>query len=93
LEEELTSINLCALHCEVRNTEQLVASLGLWAYNIGTFKECNKLLSNYGPETTGDRITLKMKEGQQSAVTKQNMMVKSFSGMMGWDKCYLPVFQ
>jgi hypothetical protein len=21
------------------------------------------------------------------------MMVKSFSGMMGWDKCYLPVFQ
>ena len=29
LEEDLSSINLCALHCELRNTEQLLSSLGL----------------------------------------------------------------
>ena len=29
LEEDLSSINLCALHCELRNTEELLSSLGL----------------------------------------------------------------
>ena len=80
LEEELTSVNLCALHCELRNTEQLLSSLGLYSYNIGALKQCNKILSAYGPETTGDRITVKLKEGQQSAVTKHNIKVASFSG-------------
>ena len=31
LDEPLTSIQLCALHMEMRNTEQLLASVGLLA--------------------------------------------------------------
>lgn len=80
LEEELSSINICALHCELRNTEHLVAGLGLQCYKIGTLKQCNQVLANYGPETTGDRIAVKKKEGQQTAITKSNITVKSFSG-------------
>ena len=60
LEEELTSINLCALHCELRNTEQLLANLGLYSHKLGTLKDCNAALARYGPETTGNRITIKM---------------------------------
>ena len=34
LEEDLLSINLCALQCELRNTEQLLSSLGLFSYEV-----------------------------------------------------------
>ena len=34
LEEDLLSINLCALLCELRNTEQLLSSLGLFSYEV-----------------------------------------------------------
>lgn len=34
LEEDLSTINLCSLHCEMRNCEQLLGSLGLFAYRI-----------------------------------------------------------
>jgi len=37
-------------------------------------------LSNYGPESTGDRIVIKKREGQQTAISKSNITVKSFSG-------------
>ena len=62
LDEELTSIQLCALHMEMRNTEQLLASIGLLAYKVDSLKEANAALKNYGPESFhGDRITVKKK--------------------------------
>ncbi|KAK3703835.1 hypothetical protein QZH41_012447, partial [Actinostola sp. cb2023] len=51
-EEELSNITLCALHCSMRNTEQLVGSLGLFAHRYDALDECNKALSNYGPENS-----------------------------------------
>ncbi|KAL9977076.1 hypothetical protein ACROYT_G014441 [Oculina patagonica] len=51
LEEELSSINLCSLHCEMRNCEQLLGSLGLVAYHMGSQDELNKALSDHGPES------------------------------------------
>lgn len=38
LEEDLSSINLCALHCELRNTYQLLASLGCMPTKCGPWK-------------------------------------------------------
>ena len=68
---EVSDVNLCALHCELRNTEQLLASLGLTAHRCGSLKECNLVLSEYGPETmVKDRIVVKLKEGQQTEVDK-----------------------
>ena len=80
LEEDLSSINLCALHCELRNTEQLLRSLGLFAYQVGSLPECNDELSQYGPENFNSRISVKLKEGQETAVEKHNIKVASFSG-------------
>ena len=74
-------INLCALHCELRNTEQLLSSLGLFFYKVGSLDECNAELANYGPENFSSRITVKMKDmGQETAVEKHNIQVPSFSG-------------
>ena len=42
--------------------------------------ECNAELANYGPENFGSRITVKMKEGQETAFEKHNIQVSSFSG-------------
>ena len=67
LDEELTSIQLCALHMEMRNTEQLLASIGLIAYKIGSLPEANQALKCFGPESFhGDRISVKKKSGQES---------------------------
>ena len=78
---EVADVNLCALHCELRNTEQLLSSLGLTAHRCGSLKECNKVLAEYGPETmTKDRIIVKLKEGQDTDVDKHNIKVRSFSG-------------
>lgn len=82
LEEDLLSINLCALHCELRNTEQLLTSLGLFAYKVDSLEECNKELSKYGPENFNSRITVKTKEGQETAVEKHNIQLASFSGTL-----------
>ena len=80
LEEYLLSINFCTLHCKLRNTEQLLSSLGLFSYKVGSLDECNAELANYGPENFSSRITVKMKEGQETAVEKHNIQVSSFSG-------------
>ena len=80
LEEDLSSINLCALYCELRNTERLLPSLGLFSYKVGSLDECNAELANYGPENFSSRITVKMKAGQETAVEKDNIQVPSFSG-------------
>ena len=67
LEEDLSSINLqCAdLHCELRNTEQLLTSLGLFTYKVGSLPECNDELSQYGPENFNSRITVKLKKARR----------------------------
>ena len=75
-------MNLCALHCELRNTEQLLISLGMFAYDCGSLKDCNYALSEYGPDSMKgrDRILVKTKPGQESAVERHNFQVISFSG-------------
>ena len=78
LEEDLSSINLCALHCELRNTEQLLASLSLFAYKVGSLHGCNAQLANYGPDNFNSRITVKRKEGQKTAVEKHNIQMSSW---------------
>ena len=66
---------------EMRNTEQLLASIGLLAHKVDSLAEANAALKNYGPESFhGDRISVKKKSDQQSAITKQNIHVSSMSG-------------
>ena len=38
LMEDLSSVSLCALHMEMQNTEQLIGSLGLFAYKCGSLR-------------------------------------------------------
>lgn len=65
----------------MRNTEQLLASIGLIAYKIGSLLEANQALKCFGPESFhGDRISVKKKSGQESAISKQNIHVSSMSG-------------
>ena len=88
LDEELSSIQLCALHMEMRNTEQLLASVGLLAYKIDSLKEANSALKYYGPESFhGDRLTVKKKSEQQSAISRHNIHVSSMSGQFSLDHC------
>ena len=67
----------------MRNCEQLLGSLGLFAYRVGTLDKLNEALSNYGPENCRGfpRITVKERKGQQTAIDKQNIHVASFSGI------------
>lgn len=82
LEEELCDVNLCTLHCELRNTEQLLCSLGMFAYECGSLKNCNAVLAEYGPDSMKgrDRIVVKTKPGQESGIERHNIQVLSFSG-------------
>jgi len=81
LEEEISSVNICALHCEMRNMEQLLASLGLLSNQIESLKECNSVLSRFGPHNfKTDRIKVKTKPGQETCVQRHNIQVSSFSG-------------
>ena len=82
MEEDLSHVNLCSLHCEMRNCEQLLGSLGLFAYRVGTLDLLNEALSGYGPENCRGypRVTVKERKGQTTAIEKQNIHVASFSG-------------
>lgn len=82
LDEELSNIALCVLHCSMRNVEQLLGSLGLFAHRCDALDECNEALSNYGPENSRkqNRIVIKEKKGQTTEITKSNVSVASFSG-------------
>lgn len=83
LDEDLSSLCLCALHCEMRNTEQILKSVGLLAYEIGSLQECNDELSKYGPENfKADRITVKLRPGQQTAPGRNNISFASCSGQL-----------
>ncbi|XP_068743164.1 uncharacterized protein [Montipora capricornis] len=85
LEEDLSSINLCSLHCEMRNCEQLLGSLGLFAHRIGSLDELNEALSDHGPESCKGfpRITIKEKPGQHTAIERNTIEVASFSDISG----------
>jgi hypothetical protein len=81
LDEEISSVNLCALHCELRNMEQLLKSLGLFSHEIGSLDQCNKILAEIGPSSfKKKRITVKKNPGQESRMKKCNVKVSSFSG-------------
>ena len=82
LEKDLSSINLCSLHCEMRNCEQLLGSLGLFAYRVGTLEKLNGALSDYGPKSCRGfpRVTVKERKGQETGIERQNIQVASFSG-------------
>ena len=72
----------CALNCELRNTEQLISSLGMFAYECGSLKDCNAVLAEYGPDSMKgrDRVLVKAKPGQESGIERHNIQVVSFSG-------------
>ena len=76
LDEELASIQLCALHQEMRNTEKLLGSLALFAYCIGTLNLCNEAIGMYGPENTRcyDCIQVKLRTGKRASATKRTSM-------------------
>lgn len=83
LEEELSNVMLCSLHCEMRNTEQLLGSIGLFAYKTSCLDDLNKVLKLYGPESFKEtRIKVKLKPGQETAVEKGNIQVATFSGTL-----------
>lgn len=77
----------------MRNTEQLLGSIGRLAHKVDSLAEANAALKNYGPESFhGDRISVK-KSDQQSAITKQNIHVSSMSSKTFpknvFKKCFL----
>ena len=81
LEEDITEINLCALHAENRMTEQLLVSIAMMAHGCNSLKECNSSLKQYGPANSKkDRVKLKMREGQETAATRSNFKIASMSG-------------
>ena len=67
----------------MRNCEQLLGSLGLFAHRVGSLDELNQTLSDHGPESCKGfpRVTVKERPGQQTAVERKNIKVASFSGL------------
>ena len=81
LDEEISSVNLCALHCKIRNTEQFLGSLGLFAYKIGSLDSLNALLSELGPNSMKKNlIRLKEARNNNMAVIREHINVASLSG-------------
>lgn len=66
----------------MRNCEQLLGSLGLFAYRIGSLDLLNEALADYGPENCRGfpRVTVKERKGQQTEIDRRNINVASFSG-------------
>ena len=81
LEEDLTEINLCALHAENRNTEQVLISLGVMAIQCNSLQECNAKLKEFGPANfKKDRIKVKLRQGQETEISRGNLKIASMSG-------------
>jgi len=68
----------------MRNCEQLLGSLGLFAHRVGSLEELNQALSERGPESCRgfSRVTVKQRPGQQTAIERSNIKVASFSGLI-----------
>ena len=82
LEEELCNVDMCALHCELRNTEQLLSLLGMFAYECDSLKNCHAVLCVYGPDSMKEKhqIVVKAKPGQETGIQRHNIQVVSSSG-------------
>lgn len=54
----------------------------MFAYECGSLKHCNAVLSEYGPDSMKekDRIVVKAKPGQETGIQRHNIHVVSFSG-------------
>jgi len=73
----------------MRNTEQMLKSVGLLAYEIGSVPECNSKLSDYGPSNFKEnRITVKLRPGQQTAPGQNNV---SFASCSGYSKIIISI--
>ena len=80
-DEDMTAVSICALHCELRNMEQLLTSLGISCHEIGSLDECNAVLKDYGPQNMKhNRISIRAKPGQETKLGRHNVQVLSFSG-------------
>ena len=67
----------------MRNCEQILGSLGLFACRVGSLDKLNKSLSDYGPENLQafPRVAIKKRKGQQTEIDRTNIKVVSFSGI------------
>lgn len=73
---------MCPTYGDAQYTEQLLSSIGLIAFKIGSLPEANQALKCFAPESFhGDQISVKKKSGQESAISKQNIHVTSMSGV------------
>lgn len=68
----------------MRNCEQLLGSIGLFAHHIGSLDLLNQTLSDHGPESCKGfpRVTIKERRGQETAIDRNNIKVASFSGKL-----------
>jgi hypothetical protein len=81
LEGNMDSVNLCALHCEMWNTKQILGSLGLLAYKIGSLNSLNEKLSELGPKSMKKNfIRVKDQRNANLEVNKSHIKVASTSG-------------
>jgi len=62
------SCGVSSFFCELRITEQLLVSLGMFAHDCGSLKDCNAVLSDYGPDS--------MKERERIVVIKDQTTTK-----------------
>ena len=77
----MNSVNLCALHCEMRNTEQILGSLGLYAYKIEALESLNAKLAELGPKSMKKNfIRIKDNRNKNLEVTKNHIKIASISG-------------
>lgn len=67
----------------MRNTEQLLGSVGLFAHKTSCLDDLNNVLSRFGPESFKDqRMKVKLRHGQETSVDKANIKVATFSGTL-----------
>ena len=67
----------------MRNCEEILGSLGLFACRVGSLDKLNEALSNYGPDNLQafPRVTVKERKGQQTEIDRTNIKVASISGI------------
>ncbi|KAJ7391490.1 hypothetical protein OS493_018537 [Desmophyllum pertusum] len=65
----------------MRNTEQIMGSVGLMSCRCNALKELNSKLSELGPGTFKDNyVKIKERKGQETCVDRSNVKVSSMSG-------------
>jgi hypothetical protein len=66
---------------EMRNTEQVLGSIGLFAYKIGSLENLNEILRELGPAAMKkDFVRLRERRNTNLAVNKNHIKVASLSG-------------